>query len=96
MLKEYVSRYRITGKLVKIKSRRIGFIFQKTSKKVGYRVHPHMLRHAYASELYKKTKDVLLIKKLLGHSNIATTSRYLESLSRLDKRDIESYRKAFG
>lgn len=55
-----------------------------------------MLRHAYASELYKKTKDVLLIKKLLGHSNIATTSRYLESLSRLDKHDIESYRKAFG
>jgi site-specific recombinase XerD len=96
MLKKYSSRQGITSKLINIKERRLGYIFQELSGKVGYRIHPHRLRHAYANELYRKTKDVLLIKKLLGHSNIATTSRYLESLSALDDQDIESYRKVFG
>ncbi len=70
--------------------------FQKISRRIGYGVHPHMLRHAYASELYRKTKDILLIKKLLGHSNVATTSKYLESLSALNEQDMESYQKVFG
>ena len=96
MLKEYIGRHGISRNLIRIKERRIDCIFEEISRKVGFRVHPHMLRHAYASELYRKTKDVLLIKKLLGHSNIATTSRYLESLSALDDHDMESYRKVFG
>jgi integrase/recombinase XerD len=45
------------------------------------RVHPHGLRHTYAVELEKAGVPVSQISKLLGHSSIAVTSRYLDHLS---------------
>ena len=48
---------------------------------VDKRVHPHGLRHTYADELRKAGADVLTISKLLGHSSIAVTNRYLDHLS---------------
>ena len=96
MLRNYIDKNNIAERLIDLQTRHVNNIFQKISRRIRYKVHPHMLRHAYASELYRKTKDILLIKKLLGHSNVATTSRYLESLSALDEQDMESYRKVFG
>lgn len=48
---------------------------------VDKRVHPHGLRHTYADELRKAGADVVTISKLLGHSSIAVTARYLDHLS---------------
>jgi site-specific recombinase XerD len=48
---------------------------------VDKRVHPHGLRHTYADELRKGGADVVTISKLLGHSSIAVTARYLDHLS---------------
>jgi site-specific recombinase XerD len=45
------------------------------------RVHPHGLRHTFADELRAAGVDVGAISKLLGHSSIAVTSRYLDHLS---------------
>jgi site-specific recombinase XerD len=45
------------------------------------RVHPHGLRHTYAVELERAGVPVSQISKLLGHSSIAVTSRYLDHLS---------------
>jgi integrase/recombinase XerD len=39
-------------------------------------VHPHMLRHTYATELYRATKDIRLVQKALGHAQLATTMIY--------------------
>lgn len=39
-------------------------------------VHPHMLRHTFATDLYRKTKNILLVQKALGHSDLATTMIY--------------------
>jgi integrase/recombinase XerD len=39
-------------------------------------VHPHMLRHTYATELYRETKDIRLVQKALGHSHLSTTMIY--------------------
>ena len=36
----------------------------------------HKLRHYYASNLYHTTKDILLVKELLGHRNIQNTLVY--------------------
>jgi len=39
-------------------------------------VHPHMLRHTYATELYRESKDIRLVQKALGHASLATTMIY--------------------
>lgn len=40
------------------------------------KVSPHTLRHTFATELYKKSKDLMTVKKALGHSDISTTMIY--------------------
>jgi len=45
------------------------------------RVHPHALRHAYASELAHEGTPVNVIQKALGHSTLATTSIYLDHIA---------------
>lgn len=40
------------------------------------RVHPHMLRHTYATELLKEGYNIMQVKKLLGHSDVSTTMVY--------------------
>ena len=48
---------------------------------IDKRVHPHALRHTFADELRAAGMDVVVISKLLGHSSIAVTSRYLDHLT---------------
>ncbi len=48
---------------------------------VDKRVTPHGLRHTFADELRAAGVDVVTISKLLGHSSIAVTSRYLDHLT---------------
>jgi integrase/recombinase XerD len=48
---------------------------------VDKRVHPHGMRHTFANELRANGADVVTISKLLGHSSIAVTSRYLDHLT---------------
>jgi integrase/recombinase XerD len=48
---------------------------------VDKRVHPHALRHTFAVELEAAGVPVTVISKLLGHSSIAVTARYLDHLT---------------
>ena len=48
---------------------------------IDKRVHPHGLRHTFAWELQEAGTPVSVISKLLGHSSIAVTARYLDHLT---------------
>jgi site-specific recombinase XerD len=48
-----------------------------TSAGVPSRHFPHRWRHSYATDLIRRGVDIHVVQRLMGHSNIATTSRYL-------------------
>ncbi len=45
------------------------------------RVHPHGFRHAHAAELMREGIPLNVIQQQLGHSSVATTSRYLAHIA---------------
>lgn len=69
----------------------------KTLKRLtGKNVHPHSLRHTYASFLILKGIDLISISKILGHENLNITLKvYAHQLEKLENKNFKMVNSIF-
>ena len=67
----FVNRY--GGRLP---ARRVQKILANYSRVIGKRVHPHKLRHTFATHLLDGGADLKVVQELLGHADLASTQIY--------------------
>jgi site-specific recombinase XerD len=57
-------------------------------------VHPHMLRHTFATDLYRETKNIRLVQKALGHASLSTTMIYTHIVDEELEDALKKFRRA--
>lgn len=84
----------LSDKGEKLTSRGVEYIVEHIDDKAGttFRLHPHTLRHTFATQLLDKGADLRTIQELLGHESLNTTQIYTHvSTSKM----IDEYKRVF-
>lgn len=74
---ELAALFLCTKEQARINAGAVQEIFRNGSKVVGYYVHPHTLRHSFATDLLRNNANLYYVSKLLGHRQLDTTATYL-------------------
>jgi site-specific recombinase XerD len=75
------NRFFALAKTGKVSDVYVNYVLHETTARLGWEkvISCHILRHSFASNLVKNNIHVVHIQKLLGHSDLKTTSRYVHS-----------------
>ena len=69
----FVSR---RGRRISARTVQARFAGRARERGIGVHVHPHMLRHSFATHLLESSGDLRAVQELLGHADIGTTQVY--------------------
>lgn len=69
----FVSRY---GKNISSRSISQRLKIQAVRQGINANIHPHVLRHSFASHLLQSSGDLRAVQEMLGHASISTTQIY--------------------
>lgn len=82
------------GKVIgKITPRAVERMISSRAREAGIpkKIHPHQLRHSFATDLLMNGADLRSVQELLGHANVATTQIY----THLTNKHLKEIHKAF-
>jgi site-specific recombinase XerD len=79
--------------LGRITPRAVERLIEHWAKAAGIpkKIHPHMLRHSFATDLLMNGADLRSVQELLGHANISTTQIY----THLTNKELREVHQAF-
>ena len=81
----------LTDKGMTLKDSSVEIIFIKLSKRTGIHVHPHLLRHTFATMWLRNGGDSLMLQRLLGHTTLMMTNSYCQAVGCYDA--IEAHKR---
>lgn len=89
ILKRYISQFNLgsedwlfcSASKKKLAKRTMqGYVSEYNRKRNVEKTSIHLMRHTFAKNYYIETKDIYTLSKILGHSSIAVTEKYLTDL----------------
>ena len=75
----------------RLSQRRIQLVVRKYARKAGLdaRVHPHLLRHTFATHLLDGGAELRVVQELMGHASPNTTQIYLHVTEERQRKELE-------
>jgi integrase/recombinase XerD len=79
----------------KLSNRYIRELVKRCGRKAGLDrdIHPHLLRHTFATDIYRKTLNIRLVQKALGHADLSTTMIYTQIVDKELEYEMRNLRK---
>jgi integrase/recombinase XerD len=87
---DYCKPLFISGQRRQITVSRVEQVFHRAASDAGITKHvtPHVLRHSKTTELLEKGAPIELVSKMLGHSNVAITSKIYSHVRTKSQKDM--------
>lgn len=78
----------------RLDDRYIREMVKRLSNKAGIKknIFPHSLRHTFAADLYRKTRNIRIVQEALGHADLSTTMIYANMIDEELEKTLRFFR----